>query len=291
MQQLQSKVLCSLLVLFCAAHCGGTDDMRVASLTGKLQVASDGVLHEIDLATLMDSSLSGYNGFCPFDQNYITKSCYFDGYIWKNGDTGTSPDGQYDLTMSDKFYIYIKGTQTVVYSVAGPGGYRLSANNLLINRSFSAVSASSEAIRPGVTNLSTPLLSQRLDPTDVNPFPPSPLDTFSDRFRFSPSGDRYLFIKDRQGQGYHVQEVNFISGNIRQLSDSSSEEYSPIYSPDGKSIAFLSKSYSAILDKQRKYKIFFASTSSATPSYVDLDGKNVSYISVDYKPDAIVGWR
>lgn len=58
--------------------------------------------------------------------------------------------------------------------------------------------------------------------------------------RFSPDGDRMLFVSSVQGKGRQAWAYDLVSGEVRQITKAGAPVMDPIWSPDGKKILFQS---------------------------------------------------
>ncbi len=69
-------------------------------------------------------------------------------------------------------------------------------------------------------------------------------DAYEHSIDWSPRGDEILFVSNREADAdrnfnYDIFAIRVADGAIRRLSDTKSAEYEPVWSPDGKSVAYL----------------------------------------------------
>ncbi len=108
--------------------------------------------------------------------------------------------------------------------------------------------------------------------TDYTPLTKAVTEQINGSPRWSPDGSRIAFSSNRDGDS-EIYVMDSSGGNVQQLTDNDTQDYSPAWSPDGSRIAFASV-------REGNWDIYL----------MDLKGRNVRRLTEDSSVDWEPAW-
>ncbi|MEK6630775.1 MAG: hypothetical protein AABY89_08575, partial [Acidobacteriota bacterium] len=147
------------------------------------------------------------------------------------------------LPSTGEVFTWSSGSSRIAFTTSVPGPESPDANGdpAVITRYLFKPNASEGLTR---FNDNRRLQIQMVDLVTREPRPLTDGDFYNHSLEWSPKGDDILFVSNREADpdrvfNYDVFTLNIASLSVKQLSKTRNAEYSPVWSPDGLSIAML----------------------------------------------------